>query len=133
MKTHRRFVSEDGAVVLVGTNAHGNDALCREAAQNDTWMHLRDEPSPHVIIKCPQQRPSRQTLQFGGMLCKHFSKRRLNRSATIIYTSAKNVRRTGTPGLVTLKGAAKHLTAYSFDHPLVEEREQEEREEPRGA
>ena len=40
------------AIIYVGRNSFENDKLTFEIAKyNDLWLHIKDVPGPHVIIK----------------------------------------------------------------------------------
>ena len=46
------FVSSDGFDIYVGKNNNQNDQLTlKTATNNDLWLHTKDIPGSHVIIK----------------------------------------------------------------------------------
>ncbi|MDP6944670.1 MAG: NFACT family protein, partial [Myxococcota bacterium] len=52
---YRRFVSVDGADILVGRGARFNDALTFGVARGrDLWFHARDSPGAHVFLRGPR-------------------------------------------------------------------------------
>ncbi len=59
--------------VLVGRNAKENQALLKEAKSNDIWMHTRDIPGSHVIIRTDKQNLPASVLQAAAKLCVDFS------------------------------------------------------------
>ena len=59
--------------VLVGRNAKENQALLKEAKSNDIWMHTRDIPGSHVIIRTDKQNLPDSVLQAAAKLCVDFS------------------------------------------------------------
>ena len=63
----------EGYKVLVGRNSNENQKLLGIAKANDIWMHIRDVPSSHVIIKTDKQNLPLSVLQSAGKLCVDFS------------------------------------------------------------
>lgn len=97
------FKSSEGYQILVGKNNRQNDYLTLRLADNDDiWMHTKDIPGSHVIIKCAGHEPSDQTLFEGAVLAAYYSKARLSAKVPIDYTKRKNVKKPGgaKPGMV---------------------------------
>ena len=47
-----KFISSAGYEILVGKNNRQNDNLSRKIARkNDLWLHVKDLPGSHVIIR----------------------------------------------------------------------------------
>jgi predicted ribosome quality control (RQC) complex YloA/Tae2 family protein len=59
--------------VLVGRNSNENQKLLRIAKSNDLWMHIRDIPSSHVIIKTDKQNLPQNVIEAAAKLCVDFS------------------------------------------------------------
>ena len=59
--------------VLVGRNSNENQKLLEIAKANDLWMHIRDVPSSHVIIKTDKQNLPDSVIQAAAKLCVDFS------------------------------------------------------------
>ncbi len=59
--------------VLVGRNAKENQALLKAAKSNDIWMHTREIPGSHVIIRTDKQNLPDSVLQAAAKLCVDFS------------------------------------------------------------
>ena len=59
--------------VLVGRNSNENQKLLSLAKANDIWMHIRDIPSSHVIIKTDKQNLPDSVIQAAAKLCVDFS------------------------------------------------------------
>ncbi len=59
--------------VLVGRNSNENQKLLEIAKANDLWMHIRDTPSSHVIIKTDKQNLPDSVIQAAAKLCVDFS------------------------------------------------------------
>jgi predicted ribosome quality control (RQC) complex YloA/Tae2 family protein len=63
----------DDYKVLIGRNAKENQALLKIAKSNDLWMHIRDIPSSHLIIKTDKQNLPELVIQKAAKLCVDFS------------------------------------------------------------
>lgn len=59
--------------VLVGRNSNENQKLLAAAKANDIWMHIRDLPSSHVIIRTDKQNLPDSVIQAAAKLCVDFS------------------------------------------------------------
>ena len=59
--------------VLVGRNSNENQKLLSIAKANDLWMHIRDVPSSHVIIRTDKQNLPDSVLKAAAKLCVDFS------------------------------------------------------------
>ncbi len=59
--------------VLVGRNSKENQKLLETAKANDLWMHVRDVPSSHVIIRTDKQNLPDSVLHAAAKLCVDFS------------------------------------------------------------
>ena len=59
--------------VLVGRNSNENQKLLAIAKANDLWMHIRDVPSSHVIIRTDKQNLPDSVLRAAAKLCVDFS------------------------------------------------------------
>ncbi len=106
----REFVVR-GYRVLVGRSSKQNDELVRRAAREDYWLHARDRPGSHVIIKNPSQReiPS-DVLYQAAQLAAYYSKGRDAQKVPVSYTRVKYLRKGGRPGLVFMTHEEGTLT-----------------------
>lgn len=96
----REFVIK-GYRVFVGRSSRQNDELVRRAAREDYWLHVRDRPGSHVIIKNPNQREiPREVLEQAAQLAAYYSKGRDAKKVPVSYTRVKYLRKGGRPGLV---------------------------------
>ncbi len=104
----RRFISGDGLEIMVGRNNRQNDLLSlKQAAPQDLWLHARQIPGTHVIIKLPKnitridQVPDK-TLEQAAVLAAHFSKAGQSSKVEVDYTFRANVRKPpgAKPGMV---------------------------------
>ena len=97
------FASTDGkAQIYVGKNNRQNDELTlRFADGGDIWMHTKNIPGSHVIIKCEGE-PSDQTLLEGALLAAYYSRARGSANIPVDYTPRKYVKKPAgaKPGMV---------------------------------
>lgn len=85
-----KYVSSDGDVIYVGKNNKQNDDLTmRTANKTDWWLHTKDIPGSHVVIR--NDNPSEQTIEEAAMLAAYNSKYRLSSSVPVDYTQIKHV------------------------------------------
>ncbi|MGX7243237.1 fibronectin-binding protein EfbA [Enterococcus quebecensis] len=84
------FYSSDGSLILVGRNNLQNDQLTlRTAKKTDIWLHAKDIPGSHVIIKDTD--PSDETLLQAANLAAYYSKYRLSAQVPVDYVQVKHV------------------------------------------
>ncbi|MBO0422958.1 fibronectin-binding protein EfbA [Enterococcus plantarum] len=84
------FYSSDGSLILVGRNNLQNDQLTlRTAKKTDIWLHAKDIPGSHVIIK--ESDPSNETLVEAANLAAYYSKYRLSAQVPVDYVQVKHV------------------------------------------
>ena len=98
-----RFVSSDGFDIYVGKNNKQNDYLTLKLAQsNDMWLHTKDIPGSHVIIKRNGREIPDNTLEEAAILAAWHSKARMSSNVPVDYTAVKNVSKPSgaKPGMV---------------------------------
>ena len=96
-----RYVSSDGIAIDVGKNSIQNDRLTAAARPNEMWLHAKDMPGSHVIIRCEGDLPD-QTLLEAATLAAWYSKGQRSSSVPIDYTLRRHVKKPGgaAPGFV---------------------------------
>jgi len=95
-KPYRKFKSSSGADILVGRGAADNDELTsRYAKGRDIWLHARDWPGAHVVLRIdePGGSPDEQDLLDAATLAGHFSQGSADSVVDVEYTRAKHVRK----------------------------------------
>ena len=98
----REFVI-NGYHVFVGKSGRQNDALIRSASKDDYWLHVRDLPGAHAIVKNPNRRAlPEEVLVKAAQLAAYYSKARDAKKALVSYTLVKHLRKPkgAKPGLV---------------------------------
>lgn len=97
------FLSNDGYDIYVGKNNNQNDYLTTKfAVSSDIWLHTKDIPGSHVIIKSKSGEVSDEALLTGANLAAYFSKGQNSTNVPIDYTEKKNVKKPSgsKPGMV---------------------------------
>lgn len=97
------FVSSNGFKILVGKNNKQNDHLTLKVASNeDIWLHTKNIPGSHVIIKTEGKEVPDETIFEGAMLAAFFSKSKMSSQVPVDYTKKKNVKKPNgaKPGMV---------------------------------
>ena len=107
-----RFVSSDGLEIFVGKNNRQNDELTLHfAASDDIWLHTKDIPGSHVIVRTDGKTPPDQTIAEAANLAAYYSKARASSMIPVDYTARRNVKKPGgaKPGMVIYE---TYRTAY---------------------
>ena len=107
------FLSSDGFTILVGKNNRQNDRLTmKQAGPEDVWLHTKEIPGSHVVIRTEDRPVPPSTLAEAASLAAHFSQARQSKNVPVDYTLRKHVSKpTGArPGYVIYRNQ-KTLTA----------------------
>ena len=87
-----RYVSADGIEILVGKNSLQNDRITGSARPEEMWLHAKDMPGSHVIIRCEGEIPQ-ETMRQAALLAAWFSKGQRSSMVPIDYTRRKYVKK----------------------------------------
>ena len=87
-----RFRSADGIEIVVGRNSIQNDRLTQAAAGNEMWLHAKDMPGSHVIIRTEGEVPL-TTLRQAALLAAWYSKGKNSSTVPVDYTLRKYVKK----------------------------------------
>lgn len=96
------FVSSTGADIYVGKNNRQNDDLTlRFASPNDIWMHAKNIPGSHVIVKGASEQDT-ATMTEAALLAAYYSRARGSENVAVDYTPRKYVKKPAgaKPGMV---------------------------------
>lgn len=86
------YTASDGTTILVGKNNKQNDTLTHQIAKKtDTWLHTKDIPGSHVVIR--GDHISKTALTEAAMLAAYFSKARESSQVPVDYTLVKHVKK----------------------------------------
>ncbi len=81
----------EGYKVQLGKNEKGNVELLESAKARDIWLHLKDRPSTHVIIKTDKQNVPQNVLESAARLCVEFTTPQKDRFL-VDYTPRREVK-----------------------------------------
>ncbi|MCR4621108.1 MAG: NFACT family protein [Clostridiales bacterium] len=85
------YTSPDGVKILVGRNNTQNDALTFSAQPNEIWLHAKNIPGSHVIIKA--ENPSDETLLYAASLAAAYSGASASGTVEVAWTRRRYVKK----------------------------------------
>ncbi|SDX32985.1 Rqc2 family fibronectin-binding protein [Salimicrobium album] len=97
-----KYTASDGTELYVGRNNLQNEYVTSKLAnKEDIWLHAKDIPGSHVVIK--DNDPTEETLTEAAQLAAYFSKYSASSSVPVDYTKIKYVKKPSgaKPGFVT--------------------------------
>ncbi|QQK76694.1 fibronectin/fibrinogen-binding protein [Salicibibacter cibarius] len=97
-----RYESSEGIEILVGKNNKQNEYLTgRLARRSDTWLHTKNIPGSHVVIRAEEFNDD--TLEKAAGIAAYYSKARDSGSVPVDYTLIRHVKKPNgaKPGFVT--------------------------------
>lgn len=109
---HPWRVMVDGFEILIGKNNRQNDWITfKESHPDDIWLHTKDVPGSHVIIRCSGCQPSSDVLQAAAHYAAWFSKARSSSQVPVDFTRRRFVKKPSgaKPGFVIYE---KQQTIY---------------------
>lgn len=119
----RVFRSPLGAVVLAGKNAAGNDVLVTRLLRGrDVWLHLRDRPGAHVMLRVEGKNPpAEKEIHACAVLAAHLAGVDKGDVCDVTTCAGKDVRKVkGAPaGSVYL--ARERVLRVTVDAQVVDE------------
>jgi predicted ribosome quality control (RQC) complex YloA/Tae2 family protein len=101
-----RVVTKDGFVIWVGRNSRQNEMVSfKKAGGDDFWLHARDVPGAHVIIKNDGRTIPETVIEQAAGLAAYYSGRRRDGKVPVDVTRIKYVRKIkgAGPGMVTYR------------------------------
>lgn len=106
-----RVVSRDGYVVFIGRNSRQNEAVTFKLANpQDIWLHARDVPGAHVVIRNDGRRIKEELIAEAAAVAAHYSRLREDSRVQVDYTRVKYVK--------AIKGAGPGMVAYRNESSL---------------
>ena len=97
------FKSSAGFDILIGKNNRQNDRITiKDSSKSDIWLHVKDIPGCHTIIKTNAKNVDETTIFEAANLAAYHSKAKNSSNVAVDYTTVKNVKKpTGAkPGMV---------------------------------
>lgn len=87
-------ITTDGFTLIIGKNNRQNDLVTfKQARPDDIWLHTKDIPGSHVIIRSENREVSPQAIMEAAQLAVYFSKSRQSSSVPVDYTKRRYVRK----------------------------------------
>ena len=111
------YLSEDGIEIHVGKNSLQNDRLTQNAGGNETWLHAKDMPGSHVIVRAEGEIPL-ATMRQAALLAAWYSKGKNSSTVPVDYTLRKYVKKPS--------GAAPGKVIYTHQKTVYVTAEEEE-------
>lgn len=104
-------LTHDGYVLWVGRNSRQNEQVTiKNANPQDIWLHARDVPGAHVVIRNDGRRIPRDLIENAAAIAAYYSKRRNDGSVPVDVTRVKYVRK--------IKGAGPGMVTYRNEETL---------------
>lgn len=97
------FISSDGYDIFIGKNNKQNDYLTLKLAnKDDIWLHTKNIPGSHVIIKRKEGEIPQNTMLEAAKLSAYYSKAKLSNNVPVDFTERRNVKKPSgaKPGMV---------------------------------
>ncbi|SHJ94866.1 Rqc2 family fibronectin-binding protein [Paramaledivibacter caminithermalis] len=101
-KPHK-YLTDEGFTILAGKNNKQNDYLTlKMSSKKDIWLHTKDIPGSHVIIKTEGRDVPEKTIKIAALIAAYHSKGRNSSNVPIDYTYVKFVKKPSgaKPGMV---------------------------------
>ncbi|MCY3833596.1 MAG: NFACT RNA binding domain-containing protein [Chloroflexi bacterium] len=106
-----RLVNRAGYVIWLGRNSRQNERVTFKLAKpQDIWLHARDAPGAHVVIRNDGRRISDELIAEAAAVAAWYSKRRGDARVQVDYTRVKYVK--------AIKGAGPGMVAYRNENSL---------------
>lgn len=100
-----RLLLGDGFVTWVGRNSRQNEmATFGKGGGDDLWLHARDVPGAHVVIKFDGRAIPEDVIEQAAALAAYYSRLRGEGNVIVDVTQCKHVRK--------IKGAAPGMVTY---------------------
>lgn len=96
-------ISSDGYTMLIGKSNTSNDYITMNLADDDDiWLHVKDHPGSHVIIRTEKKSVPNTTLIEAAVLAASYSKAKDSANVPVDYTFKKNIKKPkrAKPGMV---------------------------------
>lgn len=114
----RRFTTPDGFVILVGRNAIQNHKLLTQLSKKeDIWLHARDIPGSHVLIRHDGRPIPRKVIDAAARFAAYYSSGRNETLVPIVVTERKFVKPIKGAGLGLVTFRNEETIAVSPDMP----------------
>lgn len=102
----RQYRDAAGLTIVLGRTGQQNDAVTFDiASPDDLWLHARDVPGSHVILRTGGTEPSPESLEAAARLAAWYSDARNSTTVPVDITARRHVRKLkgSGPGMVTYR------------------------------
>ena len=102
----RQYRTVQGDTILIGRTGQQNDAVTFDiASPDDLWLHAREQPGAHVIVRPATAEASEETIEAAAQLAAYYSDGRQSTTVPVDVTERRHVRKIkgGGPGMVTYR------------------------------
>ncbi len=107
-----RLLSSDGFVIVVGRNSRQNEIVTfKQARRGDLWLHAREAPGGHVVVRSGGRQVPETTIQEAAGLAAYFSRDRDAAAVPVAVTDVRHVSR--------LRGAGRGMVRYENEHTVL--------------
>ncbi len=88
-----RFKTDRGNEIWVGRNKKSNQLLIKNASKEDYWLHVRDLPGAHVLLKFSHPENREEEIRKAAQIAGYFSAGKNDNKVEIIVTQVKYLRK----------------------------------------
>ena len=107
-----RIVSRDGYVIWIGRNSGQNEQVTfKRANAQDIWLHARDVPGAHVVIRNDGRRIKDELIAEAAAVAAYYSARRDDTRVQVDFTRVKYVK--------AIRGAGPGMVRYRNESSIV--------------
>lgn len=105
-------LTKDGYVIWVGRNSRQNDLVTfKNASSQDFWLHARDVPGAHVVIRHDGRRIPDSLIEAAASIAAYYSAKRNEAKVAVDVTRCKYVRK--------IKGAGPGMVTYRHEETVT--------------
>ena len=118
-----KVVSRDGYVIWIGRSSRQNEkATFSTANSQDIWLHVRNAPGAHVIIRNDGRRIKDDLILAAAAVAAWYSQKRSDRRVLVDYTRVKYVKaiKGAGPGMVTYRNE-QTISVQPQDETILQE------------
>ena len=116
-------LSKDGYIIWVGRNSRqNNEVTFRKSNSDDFWLHARDVPGSHVVIRNDGRRIPDELIEAAASIAAYYSPKRNESKVDVILTRCKYVKQIKNAGLgmVTFRNE-KTVTVTPHSEEILEQ------------
>lgn len=116
-----KIVTSDGYVIWIGRSSRQNEKITFATAKGqDIWLHARQAPGAHVIIRNDGRRIKDSLIAAAAAVAAYYSKKRRDRRVPVDYTRVKYVKaiKGAGPGMVTYRNE-KTISVQPRDETIL--------------